>query len=63
MAPQPLPYLAMFVSGIIVGDDMEGFVGRGLAVDLAQKSQPVLVSVAGATLAEHGAIHDVEGGK
>ena len=41
MESQPTLYIGMFVGGIIVGNEMDLFVGSGFAVDLAQKGNPI----------------------
>jgi len=44
MALQPLLDLGMFMGGVIVGDDMDVEIGRGLLVDQLEEGEPFLMT-------------------
>ena len=45
MPSQPLFDLAMFVGGVVVGDDMDVEISRALAINQLEKGQPFLMAV------------------
>ena len=46
MALQPLVYPRVFMSGVIVGNDVDVEIGRALLVDQIEKGQPFLMTMA-----------------
>ena len=53
----------MFVSGVVVADDVNIKLGRDLALDLAQEGQPLLMAVTRGGMSKNLAREIVEGGK
>jgi hypothetical protein len=57
---QPLPDLGVLVSGVIVTDQMQGFVFGCFPVDLTQKRQPFAVPMMGLTLGNDLAVQNIQ---
>lgn len=62
-AGQPGFDLVMFVSGVIVADDVDLFVGGHRSIDLFQKGQPFIVPVPFGCMSENLAAEIVQRGK
>ena len=45
MAVEPAGDRGMFMGGVIVGDDMDVEIGRGLDIDSFEKGEPLLMAV------------------
>ena len=54
--PAPALHLGMFVGGVVVGDQVQAQVARGLPVEVAQKVQPLPARVLGGGAAEDLAV-------
>ena len=52
----------MLMRGVIVDDQMHFALGRGLAVDLVEEADELLMPVAAHALADDLAVEEVEGG-
>ena len=63
MTLKPGDDLGMFVSGVVVADDVNIKLGRDLALDLAQEGQPLLMAVTRGGMSKNLAREIVEGGK
>src|SRR4029079_7091450 len=63
MAVEPGTHLGVFVSGVVVEDDVDGLACRHLGVDGIEKADELLVAVALHVAANDGAVEHVEGGK
>ena len=63
MALQPTLNHRMLVRGVVITDQIEFFLGRCLAVDQAQKPEPLLMPMARLARADHRAIQRVQRGK
>ncbi len=59
MTLKPGDDLGMFMSGVVVADDVNLKLGRDLPVDLAQEGQPLLMAMTGGSMSKE----IVEGGK
>jgi len=46
MAPEPVDDRRMFMGGVVVGDDMDGEIGRALLIDQLEEGQPFLMTMA-----------------
>src|SRR6202521_6208072 len=53
---EPSPHLGMLVRGIVVDDEMEVPVRRGLAIDVVEKADELLMPMTGHALADHLAL-------
>lgn len=53
----------MFVSGVVVEDDVDRLAGRRLGVDGVEKADELLVAVTLHAAADDGAVEHIEGGK
>ena len=63
MTFEPADDLGMFVSGVVVADDVNIKLGGHLSVDLAQEGQPLLMAMTPGGVGKHFAREIVEGGK
>ena len=63
MAFEPGPNLGVLMGGVIVEDDMDGFVGGGLCVDQVQEAGALLMAVTPHIVADHRAVECIEGGE
>ncbi len=63
MTGQPGFNLGMFVGGVVVHHQVHIDVGQDVAVQVLEKGQEFLMTMAGFALRDHAAIQDVEGGK
>ena len=63
MTLEPGDDLGMFVSGVVVADDMNIQLGGDLALDLAQEGQPLLMAMTSGGMSKDLAREIVEGGK
>ncbi len=57
---KPGLHLRMFVGRVVVGDQMEGVVLGRFAIDLPQKTQPLLMTMALHALTDDGAIERIQ---
>src|SRR5215813_12305141 len=60
---QPVAHCRMLVGSIVVDDEVDIKIVRHTGLDMLQKAEEFLVPVARATLGEHAAVGDVEGGE
>ena len=63
MAGQPSSDLVLFMSRVIVEDNMDVLAGRHLALDAVEEADEFLMAMAGHVLADHGAVQHVERGE
>jgi len=63
MMLKPGDDLGMFVSGVVVADDVNIKLGGDLPVDLAQEGQPLLMAMTGGGMSKDLAREIVQGGK
>ncbi len=63
MAREPPLDLRMLVGGIIIRDQVQGFVLGDLLVEQPQKRQPFLVAMARQARGDDGALGDIQRGK
>ena len=63
MTLEPGDDLGMFVSGVVVADDVNIQLGGDLALDLAQEGQPLLMAMTSGGMSKDLARQIVEGGK
>ena len=63
MAVEPCPNLWVLVYGIVIKDDVDGFVRWNLGVDHVQKADEFLVPVALHIAPDNGPVEDIQGGK
>ena len=63
MAVEPGPNLWVLVYGIVIKDDVDGFVRWNLGVDHVQKADEFLVPVALHIAPDNGPVEDIQGGK
>lgn len=63
MMLKPGDDLGMFVSGVVVADDVNIKLGGHLSVDLAQEGQPLLMAMTGGGMSKDLAREIVQGGK
>ena len=63
MAGQPDTHLGVFVSGVVVEDDVDGLACRHLGVNSIEEADELLVAVALHVAANDGAVEHVKGGK
>jgi hypothetical protein len=63
MAPQPLVDPGMFMGGVIVGNDMDGEIGRALLIDQLEEGEPFLMTVARRQTGDQFAFQIIQRGK
>lgn len=63
MPPQPGLHARVLVRPVIVHDEMQIEFGRGVAIDLFEKAQELLMPMARHTVADHLAVEQAEGRK
>src|ERR1700752_1055472 len=63
VAIEPSGDRGMFMGGVIVGDDVDGEIARGLVIDGFEKGQPLLMAVAWRQTGDQLALEIVERGK
>ena len=63
MTLEPGDDLGMFVSGVVVADDVNIKLGGDLSVDLAQEGQPLLMAMTRGSMSKNLAREIVQGGK
>ena len=62
-AGEPSLDLGMLVGGVVVDDEMDVELGRHISLDVAQKGEELLVTMAGFALGDDRAVEHVEGGE
>ena len=60
VAIEPSPNLWMLMGGVIVEDDVDGFVGRDLSVDHVEEADELLVPVTLHITSDHGSVENVQ---
>ncbi len=60
---KPRQHRGVFVGGVVVADQIERFLLRGLPLDLLQEVQPLLMPMSCGTLGNHAAIERAHRGK
>lgn len=63
MAAEPGTHLGVFVSGVVVEDDVDGLADRHLGVDAVEKADEFLMAMPLHVLADNGAVEHVESSK
>src|ERR1700726_1055842 len=63
MAVEPAGDRGIFRGGVIVGDDMDVEIGRGLVIDGFEKGEPLLMAVALRQAGDQLALEIIERGK
>src|SRR3984893_16890114 len=63
MAVEPAGDRGMFMGGVIVGDDMDVEIGRGLGIDGFEKGEPLLMAMARRQAGDQLALKIIERGK
>ena len=63
MAVEPAGDRGMFMGGVIVGDDMDVEIGRGLGIDGFEKGEPLLMAVTRRQAGDQLALEIIERGK
>ena len=63
MAIQPGPHLGVFVTAVIVEDDVDDLAGRDLSLDCVQKADELLMPVPLHAAADDCAVEHAERGK
>ena len=63
MVCQPLPHLGVFMSAVVVCNDMHIQFSRDALVDLLEKGKEFLVAMSGFAVGQHGAACNVQGRK
>src|SRR6202030_2619959 len=62
MAVEPAGDRGMFMGGVIVGDDMDVEIGRGLGIDGFEKGEPLLMAMARRQAGDQLALEIIERG-
>ncbi len=63
VAVEPAGDRGMLMGGVIVGDDVDGEIARGLVIDGFEKDQPLLMAVTRRQTGDQLALEIIERGK